>query len=175
MNKQLIINSLEANFIVDRLASQIFELNFFHENLKILAIQPRGFLFATVLLQRLKEKFNVEKVPGVIDPSFYRDDFSQGSKFIIPKESNVDFEIQNQPVLLIDDIIFTGRTTRAAMNALQDYGRPSWIKILVLVNRHLEREVPTKVDFEGIKIDSKYEQQIQVNYMNQNDIEVKFV
>jgi len=172
INKKLIINILQSEIILDRLASQINELLFFYPNLKILSIQPRGFLLAKSLSERILNKFGFETVFGTIDPSFYRDDYISGSKLIIPTESNLNFEIEDQPVLLIDDVIFTGRTTRAAINALQDFGRPKWIKVLVLVNRHLERELPIEVDFEGIKIDSHYSQKIEVCKNRSGKIEI---
>jgi len=173
MNKRLIIRHEMVETILDRLASQVFELHFFNQNLKILSVQPRGLVLAEAINKRLLEKFGLQATYGTIDPTFYRDDYNSNKRFIIPSESRLNFEIQDQAVLLIDDVIFTGRTTRAAINSLQDFGRPKWIKLLVLVNRHLERELPILVDYEGIKIDSHYSQQIHVIKNSDGKIEIE--
>ena len=162
MNNQLIINDNLMDKILDRLTSQIFELFFFNPNLVILSLQPRGLLLGKALAERLSNKFHSNIVFGKIDPSFYRDDYGQGKKFIIPSGSDFEIDIEGLPVLLIDDVIYTGRTSRAAINSLQDFGRPKWIKILVLVNRHLERQLPIAVDYEGLKIDLRTHQNIRV-------------
>ena len=175
MTKRLIINQNLADIILDRLASQVNELLFFYPNLKLLFIQPRGLLLEKELVKRMTFKFNRLVTTGVIDPSFYRDDYTQTSKLIIPTESNLNFEIEDQPVLLIDDVIFTGRTIRAGINALQVFERPKWIKVLVLVNRHLERELPIKVDFEGIKLDLLYDQKIEVSKNLEDKIEIYLI
>jgi pyrimidine operon attenuation protein/uracil phosphoribosyltransferase len=173
MVNQLIISDKQIEKILIRLAAQIFELLKFNPELKILAIQPRGFLLASALLVLLKKKFNVSCPLGTLDPSFHRDDFSSGRKLIIPSESQVPFSIENQPVLLIDDVIYTGRTTRAALDALLEMGRPKWIKLLVLVNRYLEREIPISVDYEGFRLDSEPGQIIKVQNNENNQLEVR--
>ena len=172
MDKKLIINNLKAEIILDRLASQVYELHYFFPNLKILSIQPRGIQFGRAVVDRIFEIFKVKISNGTIDPTFYRDDYQSNSRIMIPSSSSLGFEIEEQPILLIDDVLFTGRTTRAAINSLQDFGRPKWIKLLVLVNRHLEREMPIEVEYEGIRIDSNYNQQIKVIQNSKGKIEV---
>lgn len=169
----LIIKDKQIEKILFRLSAQMYELYKFNPDLKILAIQPRGFLLANALLELLCEKFNLDLPLGTIDPSFHRDDFSRTDRLIIPKESSVPFLIENQPVLLIDDVIYTGRTTRAAMEALFEIGRPKWIKLLVLINRYLEREIPISVDFEGFRLDSEPGQKVKVINNEKQNIEVR--
>jgi len=149
----LIINKLKADAVLARLASQVVELLYFHPNLKILAVQPRGLSLARHICDIININSQIKIKAGKIDPTFYRDDIATHNKLIYPNESDVGFEIENQPVLLIDDVIFTGRTIRASMDALLDFGRPKWIKLMVLVNRHLDREIPISVDYEGIRIE----------------------
>jgi pyrimidine operon attenuation protein/uracil phosphoribosyltransferase len=172
MNKQLIFNEKQIEKILSRMAAQLFELLQFHPNLKILAIQPRGFDLALVLSEVLQKKFNQQILIGKIDPSFHRDDYSSTQKLIIPNESDIPFEIENQPILLIDDVIYTGRTTRAAIDALMEMGRPKWIKLMALINRYLEREVPISVDYEGIKLDSESGQKVLVLKKENQKLEI---
>ncbi len=144
------------------MASQLREILFFHPNLKILAVQPRGFNLASNLCQRVSKNLDRIIVPGKIDPTFYRDDIGSHGGILFPTESDIKFEIEEQPVLLIDDVIFTGRTIRAAIDAVLDLGRPKWIKLMVFVNRSLEREVPIAVDFEGMRIDLDPNEKIKI-------------
>jgi pyrimidine operon attenuation protein/uracil phosphoribosyltransferase len=173
LSNQLIFNNQQIEKILFRLAAQIFELANFNPNLKILAIQPRGLLIAGAILEILKTKFNLDLPLGTIDPSFHRDDLNKANRLIIPSESSVPFEVENQPILLIDDVIYTGRTTRAAMEALLEIGRPKWIKLLVLINRYLEREIPISVDFEGFRLDSGPGEVVRVRSSNEQKIEVR--
>ena len=168
----LIINSEQVNSICSKLAQQILELYKTHPNLKIVAVQPRGILFAESLKTVLKEEYNFQMDYGKIDPSFYRDDISSHRKMILPTESIIQFEVENQPILLIDDVLYTGRTTRAAIEALLDLGRPKWVKLMVLINRYLERQLPISADFEGFRIEANSGQKISVALNTTGELEI---
>jgi pyrimidine operon attenuation protein/uracil phosphoribosyltransferase len=172
MSNKLIINHSKVQIILKRLCSEIFELKKKHLNLKIIVIQPRGVAFWLALMKIFEQEFHEKLDFGLIDPTFYRDDIRLKEKLIIGNESRIDFEISNQPILLIDDVLFTGRTTRAAIDAIFDHGRPMWIKFMVLVNRYSERELPIEVNYQGIKIDSHLQQKIIVHSTIEGNIEI---
>lgn len=117
-----------------------------------MAIQPRGGLIASQIQTKLKIKFNLDIEVETIDPSFFRDDIQYHKEIILPKRTEINSEIENKTIILIDDIIFTGRTVRAAIEAILQIARPKSIKTMCLINRHFEREIPISVDYEGLKL-----------------------
>jgi pyrimidine operon attenuation protein/uracil phosphoribosyltransferase len=119
---------------------------------------------ATNICNRIFKKTNNRIELGKIDATFFRDDIGTHEGILFPNENSIPFEITGKPVLLIDDVIFTGRTIRAAMEALLSMGRPEWIKLMVLVNRHLDREIPISVDYEGFKADLDPSQKIKISF-----------
>jgi pyrimidine operon attenuation protein/uracil phosphoribosyltransferase len=163
VSKSLIISEKQIEAVLNRLAAQIRELRHFHPNLLVIGVQPRGIHLASRLCQLSNERSGPVVQPGKLDPTFFRDDFRSGKKLLVPAEADLPADLEDKPVLLIDDVIFTGRTTRAAIDALLNHGRPAWIKLMVLVNRHLEREIPIAVDFEGFRLDLDSSQKIELH------------
>lgn len=162
-SKALIFNEKQIEIVLNRLAAQIRELRHFHPDLLVIGVQPRGIHLAGRLCQLASGISGPLLQPGKLDPTFFRDDFRTGKKLLVPAEADLPADLTNKPVLLIDDVVFTGRTTRAAIDALLNHGRPAWIKLMVLVNRHLEREIPIAVDFEGFRLDLDSTQKIELH------------
>lgn len=138
-----------------RLKEQLIEDFGENEEVCLIGIQPRG----TILLQRILELLKEENVKfrileGHLDITFYRDDFRRGGKILTPDYNKMDFIIENRPVILVDDVLFTGRTIQAALHALQHYGRPSEIKLMTLIDRRFHRELPIQCDYTGMEVDA---------------------
>ena len=104
----------------------------------------------------------------MLDITFYRDDFRRNEKVLKANETKLDFSIENKTVVLIDDVLFTGRSIRAAMDALQSYGRPKTIQLLNLIDRRFSRELPIQPDYCGIQVDSRLNQKVKVCW-DEND------
>lgn len=167
------INSNYLNLVITRLAAQIFELKYLHSNLVILAVQPRGVFLASQIQSILKNKFDQEIEIETIDPSFFRDDIHYHKELILPNRTYIKSEIENNTILLIDDIIFTGRTVRASIEAILQIARPKAIKTLCFINRHFEREIPISVDYEGFKLSIDPGSILKIHHDENNKITVQ--
>ena len=146
--KTKLLDGLEMSKILTRLSHEIFEGEKSLDSLAIIGIRTRGEIFAKKIVDNI-EKFHNKKIDlGILDVTFYRDDFSEnlGSPKVGP--SDITFDVNNKNIILIDDVLYTGRTIRAAMDELFSFGRPSSIKLGVLVDRG-HRELPIKADFIG--------------------------
>ena len=146
----LMINEVDLKKILSRLTLEIIEKVKNLDNLLLVGIPTRGIDLAEVLEKELSEKTGVKIRRGIIDPTFYRDDQNRvGTRLI--KATDIPTPIERQEILLIDDVIYTGRTVRAAMDALYSWGRPQRVMLLVMVDRG-HRELPIQPDFCGKKV-----------------------
>lgn len=168
----LSISAIQMEKILVRMAAQIFELIHFQKELKIIAIQPRGKVIAENLKRLLSIKFNTEVEINTIDPTFFRDDLNTNPKIIIPSISQISLDFQNQCILLIDDVILTGRTIRAAIEAILQIGRPKQIKTMVLINRNLDRETPISIDYEGLRINLNSKTRIKLIELQEHNLQL---
>ncbi len=159
--KAKIIDEKGIKRTVIRLAHEIIERNSGVDNLVIVGIRTRGAFLA----ERIKEQIEcIEKkeIPlGILDITLYRDDFRQRLKQPIVQQTEILFEIDDKTIVLIDDVLYTGRTTRAALEALMSFGRPSQIQLAVLVDRG-HRELPIKPDYVGKNIPTSIGEEIKV-------------
>ena len=105
---------------------------------------------------------------GALDITFYRDDFRRKDKPLIPSATNLDFSVENKRVILVDDVLYTGRTIRAALDALVDFGRPKDVELLVLIDRKLHRDLPIQAKYVGKTIDSIEEERVTVDLEGQS-------
>jgi pyrimidine operon attenuation protein / uracil phosphoribosyltransferase len=152
-------NSLQIT--LQRLCHQLIEVHHQFDHSAIIGLQPRGVIVAKRIHQMLKKLTGNENIPiGELDITFYRDDFRQ--KGLIPAASTIDFTIENKNVILIDDVLFTGRTIRAGLDALNDYGRARDVELLVLVDRRLSRHVPIQAKYVGRVVDTHNSEKILV-------------
>ncbi len=140
----------EYDKVLPRLAAEVIERENV-EDLVIVGIRRRGDILATRLKKLIEAKVKVDIPIGAIDINLYRDDLSCLSDFPEIKETDIPFDINKKHILLVDDVLYTGRTVRAALNALFDYGRPANIKLLVLADRG-GREMPIEANYVGVSI-----------------------
>ena len=169
----VILTDVELRKTISRLTSEIIEKVKNLDNLLLVGIPTRGINLAEVLEKELFNKTGLKIRKGIIDPTFYRDDQSRvGTRLI--KATDIPTPIEEQEILLIDDVIFTGRTIRAAMDALYSWGRPQRVKLLVMVDRG-HRELPIQPDFCGKKVPTSRNEIISVRLNNVDDEEGVFL
>jgi pyrimidine operon attenuation protein/uracil phosphoribosyltransferase len=147
-----------------RLCHQLIENHGNFEDSCIVGVQSRGALLSDRLVEKLRseghDKFNY----GKLDITFYRDDFRTRPTPLSANETRMDFLVENKRVVLVDDVLYTGRTTQAALTALQHYGRPKEVELLVLVDRRFNRQLPLKADYTGIVVDAVDEAYVKVEW-----------
>ena len=151
-----------------RMTYEIIERNKGVNDLVIVGIKTRGLFLANRLAANFKRIENVDVPVGALDVSDYRDDLSKQEKKNLIHNQQLDFDITNKKVVLVDDVLFTGRTIRAALDALMDQGRPATISLAVLVDRG-HRELPVRPDFIGKNIPTDMNERIKVSMTEVDD------
>lgn len=144
-----------------RIAHEIIERNKGAKNLVIVGIRSRGIYLAERIAQKIKEIEGLEVPVGELDITFYRDDLTILSNPLVQK-TNLPFDVSEKDVILVDDVLFTGRTARAALDALMDFGRPASVQLAVLVDRG-HRELPIRADYVGKNVPTSKREEIRVN------------
>lgn len=146
---------------IKRLANQLLENHVQLQNTVLIGIQPRGIALSDRIVQELQRELPGEEILyGKLDITFYRDDLRQ--ELHIPSTVDIPFSVEGKKVVLIDDVLYTGRTIRAALDALLAYGRPEKVELLVLVDRRYSRQLPIQPDYTGKVIDSIISQKVKV-------------
>lgn len=161
-----ILSAEELRRTVNRLASQIVERGGNLSELVLLGIYTRGVPLAAMLARQIEALEGVMLPVGALDITFYRDDLSQ-IDLRTPERTEIPFDLTGKTVVLVDDVIYKGRTIRAALNAVNDYGRPDVIRLAVLVDRG-HREVPIHPDFTGKTLPTAKDEKIKV-YFQETD------
>ena len=150
---------------LDRLCHQLIENYDDFEGACIIGVQPRGTLLADRIHAKLTTITGLPSIAyGKLDITFYRDDFRHREKPLRASTTEIDFLVEGKKVILIDDVLYTGRTIHAAMSALLDFGRPEKVELLVLVDRRFNRELPIKSDYTGIRVDALDEAYVRVDW-----------
>jgi pyrimidine operon attenuation protein/uracil phosphoribosyltransferase len=165
MRAKTILNQKHLELTINRLCYQLIENHNDFSETVLIGMQPRGVHLAQVIHQRLQEITGNTAIPiGALDASFYRDDFRRRENPIEISGTTIDFLIEGKKVILIDDVLYTGRMVRAALDALMDFGRPSSVEYLVLVERRFSRQLPVKADYVGRTIDSVASERVDVQW-----------
>ncbi len=154
-----------------RMAYEIIEFNKGLENVYLVGIRSRGVPMAERLCTYLKEIEGVEVPTGILDISLYRDDLSLIAEKPVLKGSEIDFDVKDMKVILIDDVLYTGRTVRSAIAAILDFGRPKQIQLCVLIDRG-HHEMPVKADFVGRFVPTSGEEIIKVSFVDTDEDEM---
>lgn len=152
---------------VKRLAYQVAEGFENDEAIIIIGLQPRGIVISDMLVNELKD-LNKKVQYGKLDITFYRDDVR--SELHKANSTDLNFTIDNKKIILVDDVLYTGRTIRAALDAINDFGRPSSVKLAVLINRKFDRQLPIQPDFSGLNINTHKDQKVRVDVASQEVI-----
>ncbi len=163
MEKRLILDTNQTRIILERIALQITENHGDMSNLAIIGMQPRGVMLARKLVDNITRISGAKAILyGELDSTFYRDDFRQGEKLLVPNTIKIDFLIENKNVILVDDVLYTGRSVRSSLNALADFGRPLKIELMTLIDRKFNRELPIQPDYIGEEVDTRTHDQVEV-------------
>jgi pyrimidine operon attenuation protein/uracil phosphoribosyltransferase len=165
--KAKIIDEADLRRTITRLAHEVIERNKGVKNVAVVGIRTRGSTIAERLVEKIKEIEGKEVPLGFLDITLYRDDFRKRLKQPLVQTTEIFFKIDDKDVILVDDVLYTGRTSRAALDALMDFGRPSSIQLAVLIDRG-HRELPIKADYIGKNIPTSIGEEVQVRLM-END------
>lgn len=160
-----LLDNKRLELTLQRLAHQLVENHIDFRDSVIIGIQPRGVNLSDRVVKLVKEITGKKDIAyGKLDITFYRDDVHTSSDLQIPSETDIPFSVDGKRVVLVDDVLYTGRTIRAAMDALLDFGRPSSVELLVLIDRRFSREVPIHPDYAGYSVDTILTQKVKVNW-----------
>lgn len=159
----IILNRQQLQLTLVRLAHQLVENHTSLQDVVFIGLQPRGVAVSRLLVEHIRQLFPGEQIQyGLLDITFYRDDIRQ--ELHRANKTDIPFSVEGRHVILIDDVLYTGRTIRAALDALQDFGRPRKVELCVLVNRRFNRELPIQPDYCGKAIDTLGSQKVKVEW-----------
>lgn len=165
MQKRTLLDGQKFQITIKRLCHQLIENHNDFSNTVLIGIQPRGSYFADRVKCELAEVLKKSDIlKGNLDITFFRDDFRRKDGIVSANSNTVDFIIEGKNVILIDDVLWTGRTIRAALDALQAYGRPAKVELMVLIDRRFSRHVPIEPDYIGQQVDTLDSQQVRVSW-----------
>jgi pyrimidine operon attenuation protein/uracil phosphoribosyltransferase len=157
-----ILSAAQLAITCQRLAHQILEQHPSLENTVLIGLQPRGVFFSHRIVEVLQSIAPAPVMYGQLDITFYRDDIRKGLH--VANTTHLPFDVENRKVILVDDVLYTGRTIRAALDALLDFGRPAEVSLCVLIDRRFSRELPIQPDYTGKVIDTIVSQKVKVNW-----------
>lgn len=171
MQRRLLLGHPQLAITIGRLCQQLIENHQNFENTVLLGLQPRGIFLAERIKERLTEFTNSNIQLGYLDATFYRDDFRRRDSPVRANETKIDFLVEGKKVILIDDVFYTGRTVRAALDAMHAFGRPSKVELLVLVKRRYSSHLPIFPDYVGKQVNTLESQKVLVEWKHQKGIE----
>lgn len=165
MSRRILLNATEIDIILHRLACQLIENYDDFSDAVLIGIQPRGVYLANRVHKILTEEYAIKNVClGKLDITFYRDDFRRSEKPLEANKTKIDFLVEDKRVVFIDDVLYTGRSIRAALTAIQSFGRPKEIELLSLIDRRFSRHLPIQPDYNGRQVDAINEERVIVNW-----------
>lgn len=165
MSQKVLLTSKEVNIILHRLACQLIENHLDFSNTVLIGIQPRGTYLANRVKALLEKDYQIKDVQlGFLDITFFRDDFRRGEKQLEANKTQIDFLVEDKKVVFIDDVLFTGRSINAALTAVQSFGRPSEVELLVLIDRRFSRHLPIQPDYRGRQVDVINDEKVIVSW-----------
>ncbi len=165
MSQKILLTSREVNIILHRLACQLIEKHLDFSNTILIGLQPRGRFLADRIKQLLEQEYKIKDIQlGFLDITFFRDDFRRSEKPLEANKTQIDFLVVYKIVVFIDDVLYTGRSIRAALTAIQSFGRPSEIELLVLIDRRFSRHLPIQPDYRGRQVDAINDEKVKVTW-----------
>jgi pyrimidine operon attenuation protein / uracil phosphoribosyltransferase len=163
-----VITAEQIQLTIKRLAHQVLENHVQLKNTVLIGLQPRGIYLSDRIVEEIKKEEQKLKVEyGKLDITFYRDDVRK--EIHVPNQTDIKFSIEEKNVVLIDDVLYTGRTIRAALDALMDFGRPAKVELMVLIDRRYSRQLPIQPDYTGKSIDSIITQRVKVLWQEKDE------
>lgn len=176
MAKKTLLNEKEIHIILHRLACQLIENHQDFSDTILIGIQPRGIYLANRLVQLLQEEYGIKNIQmGKLDITFYRDDFRRRNEPLQASKTEINFVVDSKNVVFIDDVLFSGRSIRAALTAIQAFGRPNNIELLVLIDRRFSRHLPIQPDYLGRQVDVIKDEQVKVGWKENDKKDVVYI
>jgi len=176
MKKSIILNSNELKITIERLACQLIEKHDDFSNTILVGLQPRGKYLCNRIVEVLKAEYLVNNLKyGLLDITFYRDDFRRNEKILEASKTDFILSVENKNVVFIDDVLFTGRTVRAALTAIESFGRPKSIELLILIDRRFSRELPIQPDYKGLQVDVYENQKVLIEWSDESKNEYAYM
>ncbi len=169
MQKKLIIDSHLLDITINRLCQQLIENHGDFQHSAILGLQPRGIFLAERLQQKLEQYVGRPIHTGRLDTTFFRDDFRRREQPLKANATHVPFIIEEKKVIIVDDVLFTGRTVRAALDAMTAFGRPEKVELLTLIDRKYTRDLPISPDYVGRHVNTIASQRVLVAWKEQGE------
>lgn len=165
MSSRLILSQKNFEITINRLCFELIESHDDFSQSAIIGLQPRGIYLSNRITSQLRHFLpGKEILSGNLDITFFRDDFRRRENVIVPSQTQIDFIIENKKVILVDDVLYTGRTIRAALDAILAFGRPSKVELLTLINRKFSRDVPIEPNYTGKAIDTIMSDKVRVSW-----------
>ena len=175
MNR-ILLNELKITTLLNRLSCQLIENHDDFSDTLLIGLQPRGVFLLERLFEILSNKYQIKNIlTGKLDTTFFRDDFRTTNKILSPNSTEIDFQVQDKKVVLVDDVLFTGRSIRSALTAIDYFGRPSKIELLVLIDRRFSRDLPIQPDYLGAQIDSLEGDRVRVEWSKKDKKDCVFI
>lgn len=176
MSQKVLLNSKEVNITLHRLACQLIENHNNFSETVLVGLQPRGTFLAKRLSQLLQEDYHIKNLKlGFLDITFFRDDFRRGGKPLSANTTKIDFIVEDMNVIFIDDVLYTGRSIRSALTAIQSFGRPRNIELLTLIDRRFSRHLPIQPNYRGRQVDAINEERVVVNWKENDGKDVVYL
>ena len=169
MEKKQLLSNTELQVILHRLACQLIENHTDFCDTVLIGLQPRGVFLAQRLVAMLTKEYQIADIQyGALDITFFRDDFRRGEKPLTANTTDIPFLVEDKKVVFIDDVLYTGRSIRAALTAMQSFGRPSKVELLVLIDRRFSRDLPIQPDYIGKAVDAINKERVVVHWTEQD-------
>ena len=169
MSLKVLLNATEIQIALHRLSCQLIENHTNFAETVLIGIQPRGIFLAERLKALLLDHYKVPQVQlGYLDITFYRDDFRRSQNPLEANKTQIDFIVEDKKVVFIDDVLYTGRSIRSALTAIQSFGRPQEIELLTLIDRRFSRHLPIQPDYRGRQVDAINGERVLVRWNEQD-------
>ena len=169
IEERQILNQKDIQITIERLCQQLIEHHGDFKNTVIVGVQPRGTFLSNRIIAKLKQLLKATNFEsGSLDISFYRDDLRRRDEPIVPEVMNMNLSLEDKTVILVDDVLFTGRSIRSAIDALMAFGRPKSVELLTLIDRRFSRDLPIQPNYVGRTIDAIVSERVIVEWKEVN-------
>lgn len=167
MVQKELLSGKSIEIILNRLTSELIENHGDFKDTVLVALQPRGPMVMNRILENLEKNGKSNIASGTLDITFYRDDFRRRDAPLQPNQTRIDVIVENKKVVFVDDVLYTGRSVRSALDAIHSFGRPKEIELLTLIDRRFSRELPIQPDYTGQQVDSLASQKVLVGWASE--------
>lgn len=176
MSQKVLLSAKEVHIILHRLACQLIENHTHFKDTVMIGVQPRGVFLANRIKDILENDYGLKGLKlGHLDITFYRDDFRRGEKILEANKTHIDFTVEDKRVVFIDDVLYTGRSIRSALTAIQSFGRPKEIELLTLIDRRFSRHLPIQPNYRGRQVDAINQEKVKVCWVENEGEDVVYL